>query len=55
MPSRTLQEAEAENRLLKKEHRKMRWRLESAIQNLQDGLNRVGVYAEEGDAPSHPR
>ncbi len=55
MPSRTLQEAEAENRLLKKEHRKMRWRLESAIQHLQDGLNRVGEYAEEGDAPSQPR
>ena len=49
MPSRTLQEAEAENRLLKKEHRKMRWRLESAIQHLRDGLDRVGVYAEDGE------
>ncbi len=55
MPSRTLPEVEAENRLLRKEHRKMRWRMESAIQHIQDGLSRVGEYAEEGDGtPATP-
>ena len=50
MPSRTIQEVEAENRLLRKEHRRLRWRLEQAIRFMQDGMERAGEFPEVGDA-----
>lgn len=55
MPSRTLQEAEAENRLLRREHGKLRWRLKQVILCAEEGLARVGEFADAPVETESPR